>query len=38
MMRVLYFAGLHLGLEIYNGVGLATGLSARLIDVLKALY
>jgi exonuclease SbcD len=36
-MRVLHFADLHLGVETYGSVGPATGLSAGLIDVLKAL-
>jgi len=36
-MRILHFADLHLGVETYGGVDPATGLSTRLIDVLKAL-
>ncbi len=36
-MRILHFADLHLGMETYGGVDPATGLSTRLIDVLKAL-
>ena len=36
-MRILHFADLHLGMETYDGVDPATGLSTRLIDVLKAL-
>jgi exonuclease SbcD len=36
-MRVLHFAGLHLGVETYGGVDPAIGLSTRLNDVLKAL-
>src|SRR4030066_1093820 len=36
-MRILHFADLHLGVETYGVVDAATGLSTRLIDVLKAL-
>jgi exonuclease SbcD len=36
-MKILHFADLHLGMETYGGVDPATGLSTRLIDVLKAL-
>jgi exonuclease SbcD len=36
-MRILHFADLHLGMETYGGIDPATGLSTRLIDVLKAL-
>lgn len=36
-MRILHFADLHLGVETYGSVDPATGLSTRLIDVLKAL-
>jgi exonuclease SbcD len=36
-MRIIHFADLHLGMETYGGVDPATGLSTRLIDVLKAL-
>ncbi len=36
-MKILHFADLHLGMETYGGVDPATGLSTRLVDVLKAL-
>jgi exonuclease SbcD len=36
-MKILHFADLHLGMETYGCVDPATGLSTRLIDVLKAL-
>lgn len=36
-MKILHFADLHLGMETYGGVDPATGLSTRLLDVLKAL-
>ncbi|MCJ7514662.1 MAG: exonuclease SbcCD subunit D [Dehalococcoidia bacterium] len=36
-MKILHFADLHLGMETYGGVDPDTGLSTRLIDVLKAL-
>jgi exonuclease SbcD len=36
-MRILHFADLHLGMETYGSVDPATGLSTRLLDVLKAL-
>src|SRR4030043_2006836 len=36
-MKILHFADLPLGMEAYGGVDPATGLSTRLIDVLKAL-
>jgi exonuclease SbcD len=36
-MRILHFADLHLGMETYGGIDSATGLSTRLVDVLKAL-
>jgi exonuclease SbcD len=36
-MRIIHFADLHLGMETYGTVDPATGLSTRLIDVLKAL-
>src|SRR4030043_2113631 len=36
-MKILHFADLHLGMETYGGVDPATGLSTRLIDVLKVL-
>jgi len=36
-MKVLHFADLHLGVETYGSVDPATGLSTRLLDVLKAL-
>jgi len=36
-MKVLHFADLHLGVETYGNVDPATGLSTRLLDVLKAL-
>jgi exonuclease SbcD len=35
-MKIIHFAGLHLGIETYGSVDLATGLSTRLLDVLKA--
>jgi hypothetical protein len=38
IMRVLYFADLHLGVETYGGGEPATGKSTGLIDVHKALY
>jgi len=36
-MKILHFADLHLGMETYGGVDPVTGLSTRLIDVLKVL-
>jgi exonuclease SbcD len=36
-MKILHFADLHLGMETYGGVDSATGLSTRLVDVLKVL-
>ena len=36
-MRILHFADLHLGVETYGSVDPATGLSTRLLDVLRAL-
>ena len=36
-MKILHFADLHLGMETYGGVDPATGLSTRLIDVIKVL-
>jgi len=36
-MKILHFADLHLGVETYGSVDPATGLSTRLLDVLKAL-
>ncbi len=36
-MRILHFADLHLGMETYGGIDPASGLSTRLVDVLKAL-
>jgi exonuclease SbcD len=36
-MKILHLADLHLGMETYGGVDPATGLSTRLIDVLKRL-
>jgi exonuclease SbcD len=36
-MKILHFADLHLGMETYGGVDPDSGLSTRLIDVLKAL-
>jgi exonuclease SbcD len=36
-MKILHFADLHLGMETYGGIDPATGLSTRLIDILKAL-
>ena len=36
-MKILHFADLHLGMETYGGLDPASGLSSRLVDVLKAL-
>lgn len=36
-MKILHFADLHLGVETYGNVDPATGLSTRLLDVLRAL-
>ncbi len=36
-MKILHFADLHLGVETYGSVDPATGLSTRLLDVLRAL-
>lgn len=36
-MRILHFADLHLGVESYGCLDPTTGLSTRLLDVLKAL-
>ena len=36
-MKILHFADLHLGMETYGSVDPATGLSTRLLDVLRAL-
>ena len=36
-MKIIHFADLHLGMETYGGVDPGTGLSTRLIDVLKVL-
>jgi len=36
-MKILHLADLHLGMETYGGVDPTTGLSTRLIDVLKRL-
>jgi len=36
-MKILHFADLHLGMETYGGVDPATGLSTRLLDVLRSL-
>jgi exonuclease SbcD len=38
IMRVLYFADLHLGVETYGGVEPPAGKSIGLTDVFKALY
>lgn len=35
-MRVLHFADLHLGVEVYGHIDPATGLSSRLLDFLSA--
>ena len=36
-MKILHFADLHLGVETYGSVDPATGLSTRLLDILRAL-
>jgi exonuclease SbcD len=36
-MKILHFADLHLGIETYGTVDPATGLSTRLLDVLRCL-
>jgi len=36
-MKILHFADLHLGVETYGSIDPATGLSTRLLDVLRAL-
>lgn len=36
-MKILHFADLHLGVETYGSPDPATGLSSRLLDVLKVL-
>lgn len=36
-MRILHFADLHLGVESYGSLDPASGLSTRLLDILKAL-
>jgi exonuclease SbcD len=36
-MKILHFADLHLGIETYGTVDSATGLSTRLLDVLRSL-
>lgn len=36
-MRLLHFADLHLGIESYGNIDPETGLSTRLLDILKAL-
>jgi exonuclease SbcD len=36
-MRLLHFADLHLGVESYGSIDRETGLSSRLLDILKAL-
>lgn len=36
-MKILHFADLHLGVESYGCLDPATGLSTRLLDILKAL-
>jgi exonuclease SbcD len=36
-MKILHFADLHLGMETYGSIDPATGLSTRLLDILKAL-
>ena len=36
-MRILHFADLHLGMETYGTVDSSTGLSTRLLDVLRCL-
>jgi exonuclease SbcD len=36
-LRVLHFADLHLGVENYGHIDPATGLSSRLLDILKSL-
>jgi len=35
-MRIIHFTDPHLGIETYGSVDPATGLSTRLLDVLKA--
>jgi exonuclease SbcD len=36
-MRILHFADLHLGMETYGTIDSSTGLSTRLLDVLRCL-
>lgn len=36
-MKILHFADLHLGIETYGSIDSATGLSTRLLDVLRSL-
>jgi exonuclease SbcD len=36
-MRILHFADLHIGAETYGSVDPATGLSTRLLDILRVL-
>lgn len=36
-MKILHFADLHLGVETYGSVDPETGLSSRMLDILKAL-
>jgi len=36
-MKILHFADLHLGVENYGHIDPATGLSSRLLDILKSL-
>jgi exonuclease SbcD len=36
-MKVLHFADLHLGVETYGNIDPTTGLSTRMLDVLKSL-
>jgi DNA repair protein SbcD/Mre11 len=36
-MKILHFADLHIGMETYGSVDPASGLSSRMLDILKAL-
>jgi exonuclease SbcD len=36
-MKILHFADLHLGVETYGTIDASTGLSTRMLDILKAL-